>query len=57
MEDSEQGKTDTIPALKKVYSGRMIKMNQRPIRKNRIVKESEERWKGSGNLAKRNYCL
>ena len=57
MEDSEQGKTDTIPALKKVYSGRMIKMNQRPIRKNRIVKESEERWKGCGNLAKRNYCL
>ena len=32
-------------------------MNQRPIRENRIMTESEERWKGSGNLAKRKKLL
>ena len=32
-------------------------MNQRPIRENRIVKESEKRWKGSRNLAKRKKLL
>ena len=34
-----------------------MKMNQRPIRENRAVKESEERWKGSGNLERRKKLL